>query len=89
MGLFGLPMSLRLNLQGRDSILAAPLVLDLARWMAVLQMAGKGGLVPELGFYFKKPLGNDPSLTFEDQLVSLRNLEQFCNRAISENSVSL
>ena len=41
MGLFGLPMSLRLNLQGRDSILAAPLVLDLARWMAVLQRSGK------------------------------------------------
>jgi myo-inositol-1-phosphate synthase len=33
-GIFGLPMSLRLNLQGRDSILAAPMVIDLARWAA-------------------------------------------------------
>ena len=51
-GLFGLPMSIRLNLLGRDSILAAPLVLDMARWVAALQMAGRSGLIPELGFYF-------------------------------------
>jgi myo-inositol-1-phosphate synthase len=83
LGLFGLPMSLRLNLQGRDSILAAPLVLDLARWMIVLQKAGKSGLVPELGFYFKKPLGANPPLTYEDQLVGLHNLEESCNRVLS------
>jgi myo-inositol-1-phosphate synthase len=82
-GLFGLPMSLRLNLQGRDSILAAPLVLDLARWLAVLQKAGKAGLIPELGFYFKKPLGDNPSRTFEDQLISLHNLEAFCDRLLA------
>lgn len=80
LGLFGLPMSLRLNLQGRDSILAAPLVLDLARWLAALHRAGKSGLVPELGFYFKKPLGENPALTFEDQLACLGRLETFCNR---------
>ncbi|MBW2088755.1 MAG: hypothetical protein JRI37_07190 [Deltaproteobacteria bacterium] len=49
-GMFGLPMSIRLNLQGRDSILAAPLILDLSRWMAVLKSAGRSGLIPELGF---------------------------------------
>ena len=69
MGLPGLPMSLRLNFQGRDSLLAAPLVLDLARWMVALQKAGKSGLIPELGFYFKKPLGDWVAPTFEDQLV--------------------
>ncbi len=73
-GLFGLPMSLRLNLQGRDSILAAPMVLDLARWMAALQLAGKGGLIPEMGFYFKKPLGESPALTFQDQIRRLEDL---------------
>lgn len=83
LGLFGLPMSLRLNLQGRDSILAAPLVLDLARWMVVLQKAGKSGLVPELGFFFKKPLGDNPSLTYEDQLADLQHLEESCNRILS------
>ena len=73
-GLFGLPMSLRLNLMARDSILAAPLVLDLARWMAALQKAGRSGLIPELGFFFKKPLGPDPPLTFQDQLTRMKEL---------------
>jgi myo-inositol-1-phosphate synthase len=74
-GIFGLPMSLRLNLQGRDSILAAPMVLDLARWMAVLQMAGRSGAIPELAFYFKQAVGDHPPVTFEDQIFALQRLE--------------
>ncbi len=77
-GLFGLPMSLRLNFQARDSILAAPLVIDLACWMVRLQAAGRSGLVPELGFYFKKPLGPNPPITFQDQLAQLDRLADFC-----------
>jgi len=78
-GMFGLPMSIRLNLQGRDSILAAPLVLDLARWMAALKMAGRSGLISELGFYFKKPVGENPPLSFQDQIARLRTLENACD----------
>lgn len=83
-GLFGLPMSIRLNLLGRDSILAAPLVLDLARWAAALQMAGRKGPVPELGFYFKMPVGDSPPLTFQDQLNSLARLEQACEEKLAD-----
>jgi len=75
-GLFDLPMSIRINLQGRDSILAVPLVLDLARWMAALSMSGRKGLIPELGFYFKKPMGDCPPLTFQEQLNCLQLLEK-------------
>lgn len=77
-GLFDLPMSIRINLQGRDSILAAPLVLDLARWMAALSTTDRNGLIPELGFYFKKPMGDCPPVTFQDQLNSLQSLENEC-----------
>jgi myo-inositol-1-phosphate synthase len=82
-GLFGLPMSIRLNLLGRDSILAAPLVLDLARWVAALHLAGRSGPIPELGFYFKKPVGDDPPLTFQDQVTSLAKLERECEEKIA------
>ncbi len=82
-GLFGLPMSIRLNLQGRDSILAAPLVLDLARWMTALKMAGRSGTVPELAFYFKKPVGENPPRSFQNQVSCLRTLEKECNQKIS------
>jgi myo-inositol-1-phosphate synthase len=82
-GLFGLPMSIRLNLLGRDSILAAPLVLDLARWTAALKLAGRSGPVPELGFYFKKVVGDSPPVTFQDQLTSLAKLANECEEKIS------
>ncbi len=74
-GLFGLPMSMRIDFQGRDSVLAAPMVMDLARWMAALHRKGKRrGLVPELAFFFKKPLGIDPPVSFQDQLQCLAEL---------------
>ena len=81
-GLFGLPMSIRLNLLARDSILAAPLVLDLARWTAVLQMANRCGPVPQLGFYFKKAVGEPAPRTFQDQVASLLTLERECNEKL-------
>jgi len=82
LGVFGLPMSLRLNLQVRDSVLAAPLVVDLARWMIVLQMAGRSGPVPELAFYYKKPVGHEPPLTFQDQIAALRKMKLWCHERI-------
>ena len=82
-GLFDLPMSLRLNLQGRDSILAAPMALDLSRWMAALQLAGHSGPVPELGFYFKKPVGPKAPRTFQEQLNSMDLLERRCEEKMS------
>lgn len=85
-GIFGMPMSLRLNLQGRDSILAAPMALDLARWAAALKIAGVAGPTPDLGFYFKKPVGEDPPLTFEDQLMALEQLESRINSCIDKKS---
>lgn len=75
-GLFGLPMSLRVNLQGRDSVLAAPMVIDLARWTAALALAGRAGPVPELAFFFKKPVGSGAPARFEDQAAALRELEK-------------
>ncbi len=43
LGMFNLPMSLLIDLQGRDSVLAAPMVIDLARWLFMLQLAGRLG----------------------------------------------
>lgn len=82
-GLFDLPMSIRVNLQGRDSILAAPMVLDLARWVILLQALGRGGPIPELGFFFKKPEGGPSAATYEDQLRALMTLEDLCRRQLA------
>jgi len=46
-------------------------------------MAGRTGPIPELGFYFKKPLGENPPLSFQDQIQSLKKLEKECLAGIS------
>jgi myo-inositol-1-phosphate synthase len=50
--------------------------------MAALKMAGRTGPIPELGFYFKKPLGENPPLSFQDQIQSLKKLEKECDEKV-------
>ena len=43
--------------QGCDSVLAAPLVLDLARLALLAQRRGESGMMPHLACFFKSPVG--------------------------------
>jgi myo-inositol-1-phosphate synthase len=54
-GWLGYPMQLKVNFLCRDSILAAPLALDLVLLLDLAQRAGMGGIQEWLGFYFKSP----------------------------------
>ncbi|MFC5748998.1 inositol-3-phosphate synthase [Actinomadura rugatobispora] len=56
-GFLGARMSLQFTWQGYDSALAAPLVLDLARFVAAAHAAGRAGPLPELAYFFKDPIG--------------------------------
>ncbi|MFI7131680.1 inositol-3-phosphate synthase [Nonomuraea sp. NPDC050153] len=58
-GFLGARMSLQFTWQGCDSALAAPLVLDLARLVARAHECRRYGVLAELGFFFKDPLGTD------------------------------
>ena len=55
-GWLGYPMQLKLNFLCRDSILAAPIVLDLALLMDLAARAGLHGTQEWLSFYFKSPM---------------------------------
>jgi myo-inositol-1-phosphate synthase len=55
-GWLGYPMQLKINFLCRDSILAAPLVLDLALFLDLAQRAERHGTQDWLGFYFKSPM---------------------------------
>jgi myo-inositol-1-phosphate synthase len=57
-GFLGVRMSLQFTWQGCDSALAAPLVLDLVRFLARAHEAGRSGAQAELGFFFKDPVGD-------------------------------
>lgn len=54
-GWLGYPMQIKVDFLCRDSILAAPLVLDLALFFDLAQRAGLNGIQEWLSFYFKSP----------------------------------
>lgn len=54
-GWMGYEMQIKINFLCRDSILAAPLVLDLALFFDLAQRAGLHGIQEWLSFYFKSP----------------------------------
>ncbi len=70
-GFLGAEMSLQFTWQGIDSILAAPLVLDLVRWAVLAKSRGEAGLMTHLGCYFKNPLGVTEH-GFHEQYAHLR-----------------
>ena len=54
-GWLGYPMQIKVDFLCKDSILAAPIVLDLALFMDLAGRAGLGGIQEWLSFYFKSP----------------------------------
>ncbi|HWP35255.1 MAG TPA: inositol-3-phosphate synthase [Thermodesulfobacteriota bacterium] len=55
-GWLGLPMQIKINFLCRDSILAAPVVLDLILFLDLAKRAGMKGIQEWLSFYFKSPM---------------------------------
>lgn len=58
-GFLGTPMVLQFIWEGCDSLLAAPLVIDLVRLTEREARRGKAGLMTHLGSFFKSPMGCD------------------------------
>jgi len=58
-GFLGTPMTMQFTWQGCDSILAAPLVLDLARFTELAARRGEAGEMGWLSCFFKSPQGTD------------------------------
>ena len=75
-GWLGYPMQIKIDFLCRDSILAAPLVLDLVLFLDLAQRAGMKGVQEWLSFYFKAPM-TAPGLYAEHdifiQLMKLKN----------------
>ena len=55
-GWLNYPMQLKINFLCRDSILAAPIVLDVALFLDLAKRAGMHGIQEWLSFYFKSPM---------------------------------
>jgi len=75
-GWMGYPMQIKINFLCRDSILAAPVVLDLALFMDLASRIGFKGIQEWLSFYFKSPqhaAGLYPEHDLFIQLMKLKN----------------
>ncbi len=84
-GFLGAKMSLQFIWQGYDSLLAAPLVLDLARLAEFARHRGESGLMPHLASYFKAPLGVRDARLHEQ----FRMLEDYVEKARVEAAPKL
>ncbi|HXW07578.1 MAG TPA: inositol-3-phosphate synthase [Vicinamibacterales bacterium] len=79
-GWLGYPMQLKVNFLCRDSILAAPIVLDVALFLDLAKRAGMDGIQEWLSFYFKSPMhaaGLYPEHDLFIQLMKLKNTLRF------------
>lgn len=75
-GWMGYEMQIKINFLCRDSILAAPVVLDLALFLDLAQRANMSGVQEWLSFYFKSPQtapGLEPIHDIFKQLMKLEN----------------
>ena len=75
-GWLGYPMQLKVNFLCRDSILAAPIVLDLALFLDLAKRAAWSGIQEWLSFYFKAPMHAPlvhPEHDLFIQLMKLKN----------------
>ncbi len=74
-GWLGYPMQIKVNFLCRDSILAAPLVLDLVLFMDLAQRAGMRGVQEWLSFYFKAPMHAPEVYPEHDVFIQLMKLK--------------
>jgi myo-inositol-1-phosphate synthase len=75
-GWLGYPMQLKINFLCRDSILAAPIVLDSALFLDLAKRSGMSGIQEWLSFYYKSPMhaaGLYPEHDLFIQLMKLKN----------------
>tara|TARA_R110002096_G_scaffold436100_1_gene667737 strand:+ start:105258 stop:106577 length:1320 start_codon:yes stop_codon:yes gene_type:complete len=74
-GWLGYPMQIKIDFLCRDSILAAPLVLDLALFSDYAKRANMRGTQEWLSFYFKSPMTADGLYAEHDLFIQLMKLK--------------
>ena len=74
-GWLGYPMQIKIDFLCRDSILAAPIVLDLALFLDLAKRAGMRGVQEWLSFYFKSPMTAPELYPEHDLFIQLMKLK--------------
>lgn len=87
-GWLGYPMQLKVNFLCRDSILAAPIVLDLVVFFDLAQRAGLTGNQDWLSFYWKSPIHAPNETPEHDLFVQLMRLKNTLRWLMDEAPVT-
>ncbi|MDR1809005.1 MAG: inositol-3-phosphate synthase [Prevotella sp.] len=86
-GWLGYPMQLKVDFLCRDSILAAPLCLDLVLFTDLAQRAGFSGIQSWLSFYFKSPMHDNEHIAEHDLFIQYVKLKNTLRKLIGEETV--
>jgi myo-inositol-1-phosphate synthase len=87
-GWLGYPMQLKIDFLCRDSILAAPLVVDLALLLDLAQRAGWFGIQEWLSFYFKSPTHAPHLYPEHDLFIQLMKLKNTMRWMMGEDTIT-
>jgi myo-inositol-1-phosphate synthase len=86
-GWLGYPMQLKVDFLCRDSILAAPLCLDLVLFADLAKRAGFSGIQDWLSFYFKSPMHEPTKIAEHDLFIQYVKLKNTLRRMIGEETI--
>ena len=87
-GWLGYPMQIKVNFLCRDSILAAPLILDLVLFTDLAQRAGMSGIQEWLSFYFKSPMHKEGLYPEHDLFIQLMKLKNTLRYLMDEDQIT-
>jgi myo-inositol-1-phosphate synthase len=87
-GWMGYPMQIKIDFLCRDSILAAPIVLDLAILMDLACRSGMGGVQEWLSFYFKSPMTSPNLYPEHDLFIQLTKLKNTLRHLRGEEPIN-
>jgi myo-inositol-1-phosphate synthase len=87
-GWLGYPMQIKVNFLCRDSILAAPVALDIALFLDLAQRAGMAGIQEWLSFYFKSPMVAEGLYPEHDLFIQLTKLKNTLRHLAGEELIT-
>jgi myo-inositol-1-phosphate synthase len=87
-GWLGYPMQIKVNFLCRDSILAAPVALDVALFLDLAQRAGLSGIQEWLSFYFKSPMVGEGLYPEHDLFIQLTKLKNTLRHVAGEELIT-
>ena len=87
-GWLGYPMQIKVDFLCRDSILAAPLILDLVLFMDLARRAGMSGIQEWLSFFFKSPMVKENLYPEHDLFIQSMKLKNTLRYLMGEEQIT-